>query len=156
MVTIISKSDGPRREDIAARKVFEKDRATITRMADHLTQGAYSKSRQAAAQPQPDIVLPERQRLTPSDSPRPYVRISPNGRVLIVDLDSSRQLAFLGELRRQNGRTQFHLATEGNGFVVTPDDPTLDELSDLDGFEAPRKAQQEELKTLISQRMGLT
>ncbi|TIN30893.1 MAG: hypothetical protein E5Y25_33040, partial [Mesorhizobium sp.] len=42
MVEIISKRDGSRREDAAMKRLIEQNRATITRLADHLTGGSYS------------------------------------------------------------------------------------------------------------------
>ena len=39
MVDIISKRDGPRREDVAARRVLQENRGTIHKMMDHLTGG---------------------------------------------------------------------------------------------------------------------
>ncbi|CDX61181.1 hypothetical protein LCM4577_14320 [Mesorhizobium sp. LCM 4577] len=42
MVEIISKRDGSRREDVAMKRLIEQNRATITRLADHISGGSYS------------------------------------------------------------------------------------------------------------------
>ena len=54
MVDIISRKDGPRREDAAAKRMIDANRATITHLADRLTQGGYSAgiaAKKAAAAP---------------------------------------------------------------------------------------------------------
>ena len=47
MVEIISKRDGSRREDAAMRRLIEQNRATITRLADHISGGSYSAGKAA-------------------------------------------------------------------------------------------------------------
>lgn len=155
MVTIISKSDGPRKEDLEARKVFEKDRAIITRLADHLTQGAYSATR-AARGAVPDPSMPARSSAAARiDTPRPYVKVSANGRVVLVDLDSGRQLDLLGEIRRRDGRTVFTLALHRNGFVSQLDELRASALSDLDGAPADTRAAIDALKGAITTKLEL-
>src|SRR5262245_22001860 len=116
MVEIISKRDGPRKEDVAAKRFIEKNRATIKGIADHLTGGRWQQSRNPvpAARPQPSGKL----WYTPASRPpqsEPYVRISLNGRVVVADLATGRQLHFIGELRGEKQSRHLALATSQNG-----------------------------------------
>ena len=45
MVEIISKRDGPRREDVQVKRLIEQNRSTIVRLADQISGGGYSASR---------------------------------------------------------------------------------------------------------------
>ena len=51
MVDIISRRDGPRREDVVARRMISENQGKITHIADRLTQGAYSAGLRAKAAP---------------------------------------------------------------------------------------------------------
>jgi len=53
MVDIISKKTGPRREDVVAKRLINNNWSTISRLADQISNGGYSKSRQA----QPNQIL---------------------------------------------------------------------------------------------------
>ncbi len=110
----------PRREDVAARQLIERNRATIERLADHLSSGAFSASRQAAPVPQPEGLMHPRPGWAAGGRarPSPYVRISPNDRVVLADHATGRQLEFLGQIRRQDGVRRFVLATKANGFFA--------------------------------------
>ena len=133
---IVSKRAGPRREDAEARRLIEQNRGTIERLADQLSNGAYSagKRAQETQPPQPsgvitsDLGAPRR-----NDDPKPYVRISPNRRVVVVDDGTSRQMHHLGELRRVDGRLAFVLATRGNGFFSELAPEIAARLAPLDG-----------------------
>ncbi len=99
--------------------------------------GAYSarKATATAAPPQASGLIvsdlaPPRQ----SDVPKPYVRISPNRRVVVVDDTTSRQMHHLGDLRRVDGRMVFVLATSENGFFSPLDDQLSEALASLDGL----------------------
>ena len=48
MVEIISKRDGPRREDIQVKRLIEQNRSTIVRLADQISGGGYSASKETA------------------------------------------------------------------------------------------------------------
>ncbi len=134
---IISKRSGPRREDVAARSLLEKNRGTIEQLADQISNGAYSARKAAKAAPQ----APQAQGLIVSDmggprksaEPKPYVRISPNRRVVVVDYETSRQMHYLGELRRVDGRLCFQLATKTNGFFSSLEAELAAVLAPLDG-----------------------
>ncbi|MCE6953087.1 hypothetical protein LAZ40_22520 [Cereibacter sphaeroides] len=161
MVDIISRRDGPRREDAAARHLIDQNRQSITRLADQLTGGGYSASR-AAATPAPSAPEPPARRIHAWGGPAapaeqaPYLRISRNGRVVIACASSGRQLHLLGELRRRDGRTRFALATAGNGFLSPVAEGMAEVLGDLDGCEIGPELTEERLARELSGRLGLT
>ncbi len=134
MVDIISKRSGPREEDMRARSLIEKNRGTITKLADQLSNGAYSESKRPVEAPQPSgLIISDLGAGKSADEPQPYVRISPNRRVVVVDMETSRQMHHLGELRRINGQITFILATRENGFFSPLDQEIADRLVTLDG-----------------------
>lgn len=164
MVDIFSRRDGPRPEDVAARKVIEAHRPQITAIADRLTAGGYSASRRAAEAKAPAAGEPEGRRsrvhalqtgpAAPAE-PSPYIRISPNNRVVIADASSARQLHFLGELRRRDGQLRFVLATGDNGFI-SPLAPDLAKaLADLDGAPVGGRQGEKLLAAEIATRLGM-
>lgn len=157
MVTIISKSAGSHSGDREMRKVLERDRPTITRIADHLTSGGYSASRAAAAarvEPLPSEARVSRRRPS-ADAAEPYVRVSPNGRVVLADLATAHQLAFLGEVRRREGQDVFILATAINGFRAPLEGAIADRLATLDGTIVPKRGGARLLSDEIAKRLDL-
>lgn len=157
MVEIISKRRGPRREDLQAQRLIEQNRGTIERLADHLTGGARSSLRaQHPAEPRPEgLIIHVLGKPTASDPPQPYVRISPNDRVILADADSGRQLHHLGELRRVDGERRFVLATRENGFFAPLDAQVGAVLADLDGATLGQDLDEERLAAAISERLGV-
>ena len=127
---IVSKRSGPRREDEAARRLIDQNRGTIERLADQLSNGAYSAGKNAKEGLGPAVGARRLGAAAPRKSidPKPYVRISPNRRVVVVDEESSRQMHHLGELRRVDGRMTFVLATRANGFFSELDADVADRL----------------------------
>jgi hypothetical protein len=126
----------PRREDLAARQLIERNRATIERLADHLSSGTFSASRQAKPVPQPEGLMIRVMGGPPAEeTPQPYVRISPNDRVVLADHATGRQLEFLGQIRRENGARRFVLATKANGFFAELASATAARLAGLDGAQ---------------------
>ena len=101
MVDIISKKSGPRREDVVAKRLINENRATITKLADQLSGGKYSARHQRPAPPKPDgLILHDMGSSTVDETDYdPYVRITRNGRVVLVDGGSNTPLHHLGELR---------------------------------------------------------
>jgi len=160
VVYIITKNDGPRKEDVAARQLIEGNRSTINRLADHLSGGRWSEIRQARAA-QPAAPAPERAtvagyaRPAGSASTRPYVRVSPNNRVVVVDEVTSRQMLFLGELRREGEGYRFRLATRGNGFFDPLSGEPLDLLSELDGICLHGEDSIQPFKQEIARRLAI-
>jgi hypothetical protein len=157
MVDIISKRDGPRREDMAARRVIQENRSTIHKMMDHLSGGQLQSRRSAPQAPAPEGLIIHTGRATDArENARPYVRVSVNGRVVVADQETSRQLHFLGELRGPRRAQRFILATKENGFYALVDDELKDRLADLDGRVIGRDFSEDDLASLISRRLGIT
>lgn len=119
---IFSKREGPRPEDVRAKKLISENAGTIRRLADQISNGGLTKMRQDQARrnetPKPeglliyDMSVPVR-----SDETDPYVRVSLNGRVVLVDRNSGRQIQLLGEIRGRFPSKYFVLASEENGFL---------------------------------------
>lgn len=153
MFQIISKSDEPRREDAEARRFIAENRSKIQGIANHLTGGRLAEVRKPFTDcgSQSAGVRPSIRR---SGEPDPYVRISPNRRVVIVDAASSRQMHFVGEVKVIRGTNLLVLATRENGFFGALDADVRERLADLDGFPLPDPAAEEELKSQIAGRLG--
>lgn len=160
MVYIITKDDGPRKEDVAVRKLIESNRNTIDRLANHLSGGRWQEIRQQRAAAT-QVTEPARatvagyQPTGRSTSTRPYVRISPNDRVVVVDEETSRQVLFLGELRRNGPECRFRLATRANGYFDPLTGAPLDQLMDLDGIVLSEDEADEPFKRELARRLGL-
>lgn len=159
MVDIISKRDGPRAEDVRARKLIEENRATITKLADQFSQGAYSASRAATKKPEPQLtgklyhqVGGRAPRATRPDSVR--VRISVNNRVVAFDPESGRQIHFLGEIRRLDGQRYFALALTENGFMSNVAPEVIEAIGELDGQIIDSNCPESLLAEEISERLG--
>lgn len=159
MVDVFPRRSPPWSEDRRARDLIEKNRQTITRLADQMSNGAYSASKRQAGVPSE----PEARGLVFSDLgagkkavvPRPYVRISPNRRVVIVDLETNRQMHFLGEIRRVDGARRFVLATAGNGFFSPVDRAIAARLDALDGAAMGPERDERALAREIGERLGI-
>jgi len=82
------------------------------------------------------------------------VRISPNNRVVVADEDTGRQVHFLGELRRIDGRRRFVLATAENKFFSPLDPDLVAALADLDGTDVAGGAAERALSEGIASRLG--
>ena len=96
--------------------------------------------------------------MTPPGRPReaePYVRVSLNGRVVIADLASGRQIHFVGELRGKGQSRYFTLATRENGIFEPLDEGIYKVLADLEGVGIPDEVSEGRLEQIISGRLGL-
>ena len=158
MVHIISRGEGPRREDHEARRLIDNNRATITKLADTLSNGAYSASRSARAEQKdraPDgLIIADYGAGRRPDVPEPRVNISLNRRVVVVDDATSRQMHHLGELRRQDGVLRFVLATKENGFFTPVTEEIAAALAPLDGAEIGGDRTAESLRSEIAKALG--
>lgn len=126
----------PRREDVEARQLIERNRGTIAKIADQISMGAYSAGRQAKPEPKAEgLIIHVLGGSSASESPLPYVRISPNDRVVLADEATGRQLEFLGQIRRQAAVRRFVLATKANGFFAELSSESAERLAPLDGIE---------------------
>lgn len=156
MVHIISKRDGPYREEAAAKDFIQKNRTKIDAVANHLTGGRWQELRNPTPPPQPQPS--GKLWYTPPARPReaePYVRISLNGRVVIADLASGRQLHFVGEIRGKGQSRCFALATRENGLFDPLDEEIRKVLADLEGVIVPDESSEQRLEQIISGRLGL-
>jgi len=156
MVDIISKRDGPRREDVAARHVLKENRGTIHKMMDHLTGGQLNSQAQKPAAPEPEgLIIHTGRVIDERNVARPYVRISMNGRVVVADQETSKQLHFLGEIRGPRRSQRFILATEENGFFARVEDELKEKLTDLDGRLLTSDLSEDDLIGILTERLGI-
>lgn len=157
MVDIISKKDGPREEDVRLKTLIKNNQRTITALADRLSQGNYSRSRQPVSpKPAPETFSKFYYRLsTPSqETTKPYIRISINGKVTIVDENSRKQLHHIGDIRRYVLNEKFILATKENNFFKPLADDIADELLQFDQIELTDDYTEDQLKEDISKKLG--
>lgn len=154
MVTIISKGDGPYKEDAAAKRLIQDNRAKIHQLANHLTAGRWQHIRENR-DPLKNLVEARRRPRAKSGDPEPYLRISPNNRVIVMDLNSGLQLHFLGELRIAGGQTHFALATQANGFVSPLDAGIARQLERFDGITLTTEYPEEQFARDICRCLGL-
>ncbi len=135
MVEIISKRDGPRREDVQVKRLIEQNRSTITRLADQISGGGYSASRQPRQQPKAEgLIIHVGGGATTGTEASPSIRVTMNGRVISKDQNTGRQLHHIGDVRDRDGERIFVLATKQNGFFSPVDETIAGALADLDGY----------------------
>lgn len=159
MVEIISRRDGPRREDAEIKQLIARNRSVITRIADHISGGAYSANKTAIPPTQKAEGLIIHHVGSGSASCAevlPSIRISLNGRVVVLDRNTGRQTHYLGEIRRRNGVEVFVLATKENGFISPLDETFADALSDFDGRSLGSEYTEEKLAEELSSTLGIT
>ncbi len=156
---IITKKDGPRKEDVAAKQMIKQNWGTIDRLANQISGGRWQDIKQARAAKTSVAEYDRRsfigyasmERAAPA---RPYIRISLNNRVVVVDEDTNRQLLFLGDIRyRPQGRV-FCLATRANGFFDPAPDEVLEALAGLDGAVLSEDEVDEPFKQELAARLG--
>ncbi|MGQ0563928.1 MAG: hypothetical protein ACT4OK_02515 [Gemmobacter sp.] len=155
---IISKKSGPRAEDAQAKQHIQRNWGTIEKLADTLSGGKYSanKARKAAPPPTPDgLIIHGQARPRKADVPVPYLRISPNGRVVVADTSSGVQLHFLGQLKRIDGAVRFVLATKENGFISPLADDVHDKIADLANLTVNRSYSEEDLARDLKDRLQI-
>ena len=87
---------------------------------------------------------------------KPYLRISVNGRVVVADLNSGRQLNFLGQLKRSGGVMRFVIATSENGFFSPIDEETFALISDLADTPINRTFSEKDLERELQTRLNMT
>lgn len=155
---IISKKSGPRREDEQAKRHINRNWGTIEKLADQISGGRYSadKAKKAAPPPQASgkIIIDQAAPAAP-DAARPYLRISVNGRVVVADLNSGRQLNFLGQLKRVGGVKRFVIATKENGFFSPLDDETHALIGDLADTVVNQSYSEQDLEKALQDRLNL-
>ena len=154
MVEIISKSNGPRREDAAARHFIRENAGTIKKIAQQLGGGRMRAPSSDETIPAPHPLRRASTAPKREQEKRPYVRVSLNGRVIAVDFNSGRQLHHIGEIRGQGPGRRFLLATRENRFFTPLEESLLALLRDLDCAATPDEAAEERLAQEIGTRLG--
>lgn len=156
MTEFFSKSSEPSRHDARIREVLQRNRSTIVRLADQFSQGAYSASRKPREEPKPEgLIIHTGAGSRRTEVPEPYVKLAINGRVLVVDGASARQMLHLGDVRRAGGESRFRLATRDNGFFSPVDADVSDALADLDGRVIGGAFPEPMFLAEIARRLGL-
>lgn len=102
--------------------------------------GGYSRMRAEEArrrqQPKPEgLIIHDMKARPATDAPQPYVKVSINNRVVLVDKSTGRQLALLGEIRGNFLSRRFLPATKENGYLTPLDADMAAAIGDLDGKE---------------------
>ncbi|WP_417720180.1 hypothetical protein [Salipiger sp.] len=157
---IFSKRDGPRREDVQAKRLISENSHVIKKLADQISGGGYTAMQQTMAKaketPKPDgLLIHDLGRSRGAEAPRPYVKVSMNNRVVLADLNSGRQIQLLGEIRGNFSGRRFVLATAENGFYSPVEGEMLDALRPLDGTEIHRGFDDKALAEAIGTELGL-
>jgi len=157
MAYIISKKDGPRREDVAAKRLIAENQSTIKALADQFSGGTYSAGRQPPKPPEASgAVFHFLAGLKTAEAERlPYIRISLNGRVVVVDGDTSKQLSFLGVIRQRHEHQEFVLATRQNEFYPPMSDELHEQLKEFDHQIINDDFSEEDLAEKIGNCLGL-
>lgn len=151
---IISRRSGPRPEDERAKRHLQQNWATIEKLADTLSGGRYTANKTKKAEPtaQGKIFVDQAPRRT-ADAAAPYLRISVNGRVVVADANSGRQLHFVGQLKRVDGELRFIIATQENGFFTPLDPEILILIGDLANRPVNRTYTEDDLATDLKARL---
>ena len=154
MIEIISKQDGPRREDVAMKRLLQENRGTIGQLKKALTGGGVSAP--VIAVPTPEAVRSfGYRRLGRAPGGVAYLRFSRNGRVVTVDTDTGRQVHHLGDLRGAGAGRRFVLATADNGYFAPLDPAVAEALAGLDRLAVADDEAETALKGEIASRLGL-
>ncbi len=156
MVEIISKHDGPRQEDLRVGRFLKENRSLITKLADHLSNGQYSRSKLPRPVPEAEGLIIHIGGKPPAEADvTPQIRVAPNGRVIAVDTVSSRQLMHFGDIRQTGQVRTFVLAAATNGYIAPLDDETLHALADMDGVLIGDSYNTGELAADIGRRLDI-
>jgi hypothetical protein len=161
-VDIFSRRSGPRDEDKRAKDHLRRNWGTIEKLADQISGGSYSATKSKAAglakPPEPSRsgrVFFDQSAPRDAGPPAPYLKISQNGRVVIVDRNTGLQMHFLGQLKRQNGSLCFVIARAENGYI-TPLEAGLDaRIADLAGKAISRDYPEDALARDLASRLNL-
>ncbi len=156
MVQIISKRDGPRKEDVAIKRFLQENRGTIGQIKQALTGGGLPARKPSIEAPPPEVTRMFGYRRTEgAREAAPYLRISPNGRVVIADYDTGRQIHHIGDLRGTGTARRLVLATKQNGYFAPLDPDIVAPLASLDASPVPDTQAEDGLKQEIATRLGL-
>ena len=157
MVTIISKQEGPSKKEAELKHTLRENRATIQGMTQALKHGPMAHLAQPTVQAPPAVSTTSvfyRKTSSQGDA-RPYVRVSLNGRVVLVDYETGNQLHHLGDVRGKKDAAKFALATKENGFFAALDGEFAEALKSLDGRAIPNREAEDAFKTDVAAALGL-
>ncbi|WP_192384406.1 hypothetical protein [Mesorhizobium silamurunense] len=156
MVEIISKRDGPRREDVQVKRLIEQNRSTIVRLADQISGGGYSASRMPRQQPKAEgLIIHVGGGTATVAEAKPSIQVTINGRVISKDQDTGRQLHHIGDIRNRGGEQIFVLATKQNGYFAPVDETVAAKLADMDGSRLTATYSEEQLAGDIGAKLGI-
>lgn len=162
------KGDGARKEEKEAKRFIQRHRHVIDGLASQLTGGALpsaplapgrraaSDEASPAAASSAATVVRVFTGAPPPQTARPYVRIRPDGRVVVMDLSTARQLLLVGVVRGGGRLRRFELATATNGFYVPLDEALREDLVDLDWTVVPDEASETRLCEAIAVGLGFS
>jgi hypothetical protein len=156
MVEIISKRDGPRREDVQVKRLIEQNRSTIVKLADQISGGGYSASRKPRQEPKAEgLIIHVGGGSAPAAEAKPSIHVTMNGRVISKDQNTGRQLHHIGDIRNRDGDHVFVMATKQNGFFSPVDEIIAEALVDLDGSRLTATYTEEQLAADIGAKLGI-
>lgn len=157
---IFSKKDGPRAEDVKAKRMISENLPTIRKLADQFSDGGFTRMRQQQAQrkqePKPEgkLIFDMKVRLN-SEVQEPYIKVSINNRVVLADKKSARQIQLIGEIRGNFMSKKLVLATQENGFISPLDKEMHEAIGHLDGIEITRDYSADDLAATLEQLLRL-
>lgn len=156
MVEIFSKQDGPRREDAQVKRLIEQNRGVITKLADQFSNGRYSASKKPKVAPQAEgLIIHIGGSPAAPPEPEPKIRVTPNGRVIAVDVSMGRQLQHFGDIRDCGKVKLFTMATKASGYIAPVDETIAIALEDLDGVVIGDNYTATDLAIDIGQRLDI-
>ncbi|MCB4806192.1 hypothetical protein QO001_005600 [Methylobacterium brachiatum] len=136
------------------KRILRENRGTIDQIKHAITGGgALARIIEA---PSPEVTRTYgTRRAAPEKSVAPYIRLSPNGRVVVADFESGRQLHHVGDLRGPRQAPRFVLATKENGYFAPLDTAISERLAALDGTVVAEGDAEDRLKREIAARLGI-
>lgn len=151
---IFSKRDGPRLEDVKAKKLLSDNAGTIRKLADQISNGGFSqmqadKARRQAEPKAEGLIIHDLKQRSTDHTPKPYVKISVNNRVVLVDQSTGRQMQLLGEIRGNFLSRKLALATKENGYLAPLPDSMFEALRHLEGVEITEAFTEPDLATAL-------
>lgn len=157
---IFSKKDGPRREDVQAKRLISENSHVIKKLADQISGGGYTAMQKskldAKKKPQPEgLIIHDLGGVSGAVEARPYVKVSLNNRVVLACLNSGKQIQLLGEIKGTFASKRFVLATAGRGFHSPVEGEMLEALQHLDEAEINRDFDPKALAEAIGTSLGL-
>lgn len=157
---IFSKREGPRAEDVKARRLISQNMPVIRQLADQISDGGYTRMQQQKAQrlekPKAEgLLIHDLKARVRNDVPEPYVKVSLNNRVVLADKASGLQLQMLGEIRGNFMSRKLVLATTENGFLSPIDDDMRAAIGHLEGTEITRDFSETDLAAALETLLGL-